>query len=63
MQKIFAELSSILFLMASHLTLSLMPLTFQHKIFQDLLSIKTIKGVSKRDMMTQPPFSKIKEKN
>jgi hypothetical protein len=62
-QKIFAEHSSILFLMASHLTLSLLPLTFQHKIFQDLLAIKNKKSSRDRKMMTQPPFIKFREKD
>ena len=41
-QKILASLSSILFLIAFHLVLSLMPRTFWHKIFQARLFIITV---------------------
>jgi hypothetical protein len=56
-QKIFAPHSSILFLRRPHLSLSLSPLTFQHKIFQFLFIGDQHRGktTSKEAKPTRPP--------
>lgn len=46
-QTIAALLSSILFLISSHLSLTLTPQTFQHKIFHEQLSINKPQGKSR----------------